>query len=327
MDFSSALLEPLECRLLLSGPALQGTRPDLASLPAAHRQGQALVQPALAAPPISHPRLRRAAPTPATFFDDFTYANASDAAMAAQGWQVRPASEDGLPGPVGAVWDPAGVSFAVDPSDNGSTVMHLAAQTAGTAASTRQVEVDSAARFGRGTYTARVRLSDQADFGPGVDQVNDAALFAIGPQTRGGYSEDDLEYLPLGGRGQPSASLFVTTWRTLKRSVERAVPGSLAGWHTLSFQVRPGGVWYYVDGRRVAAQRRSGRQAAMAISFNLWFLPEGLNSSLVPRGYSMDIDWVYFSTSLSLSPAGAVAAVDALKGQGIARQDNMPAAL
>lgn len=326
-----AAFEILEGRLLLSGQPLTGPPPAPGSAPAVTLDSSGVFPPAPADKPLSQRELRQSARlasrATATFFDDFTYDSPADSALSLSGWQIRPASEDGPPGPAGATWSPDGVSFVTDPDDGGNRLMTLTARTDGSAAGSQQVEVHSAEQFGEGTYIARVWLAAQADYGPSADQVNQAALFAISSDSQRPYTECDFEYLPLGGWGQPSASMFITTWRTQKRSNERAVPGSLSGWHTLAFQVTPRRVTYYVDGAVDAVQSRRGRVTPMAIAFNMWFLPQGLGQSALPRGYSMDIDWIYFSTSLSLSPAAAAAAVADLQAQGLPRQDTLPVAL
>src|SRR5206468_12328031 len=118
------------------------------------------------------------------------------------GWTVK--SGQGGPGVSGATWSPQDVTFV-------SGIMSLKLTTDGTAAGTKETEIQTSARkFRNGTYAARVKFNDTPAGGPDGDHVNQT-FFTFTPLNAPmdpNYAELDFEYLPNGGWGEPSDIMY-----------------------------------------------------------------------------------------------------------------------
>jgi hypothetical protein len=284
-----------------------------------------------------------AAPTPTTaaldpsigagtFFDDFEYADASDANIAARGWTLRTAA--GGPGAPGAAW--CCVSFATDAAGGGERVLQLNAATDGTTANTQQSEIFQRRKFYEGTYAARVLFTDDSVQGSGTDHVVEA-FFAITPLAFDfdpNYGEMDFEYLPHGGWGVTGPHIFWTTWETyradpfLADNISNNETGSQAGWRNLLIQVSggvaAGTVRYYVDGVKKAEHpARYYPETPLSVNFNLWFIA-GETEGVGLRRYVQQVDYFYYSGHEVLDQATVEARVAAYRAAGTRFTDTVP---
>jgi hypothetical protein len=263
-----------------------------------------------------------AAVSQVVLFDDFSYKKTSD--MPANGWILR--TKPGWPGVPGALWGPE--SFTLH---NG--VVRMTSSTDGKV--TRQSQLCHQRKYREGTYAARVRFTDTPTAGPDGDQVVET-FYMISPLKAPmdlDYSEIDFEYLPNGGWGHKSATMFGTTWETFRPHPEWHADNesgtkkqSYEGWRTLVAQVSDGKVRYFVDGQPLV--EHGGRvypEVMMSLNFNLWFIRDGLLPAGETRRYEEDIDWVYFNRAI-LTPAAVDAAVAALRKRGVKFRDTVPAA-
>ncbi|GGP77577.1 glycoside hydrolase family 16 protein [Saccharothrix coeruleofusca] len=260
-------------------------------------------------------------------FDDFNYAGHTDAKIAQRGWTVR--SGSGGPGLPNAQWVPSQVSF---PTVNGNKVLRLESSTNGSGA--KQTEVYHRRKFFEGTYAARVQFTDAPVRGVDGDHVVET-FFTITPLNRPmdpDYGEMDFEYLPNGGWGESSSTLFETTWETYQPdpwvadNIHSAQRRGFAGWHDLVIQVAGGRVKYYVDGALVADHGdKYYPETPMSINFNLWFIADGLVGGSGERAYQQQVDWVYFARNQVLSPAEVQSRVAGYRSSGVDHVDTVPA--
>jgi hypothetical protein len=257
-------------------------------------------------------------------FDDFTYTGPNDPNLAAHDWTVRTSS--GGPGVSGATWSANAISFPASTAAGGSHVMNLAASTDGTSGNTVQAEIDTTSqKFFQGTYAARVYFNDAPSTGPNGDHVNET-FYSITPDNSL-YSEDDFEYLPNGGWGGPSYSMYTTTWYSADAMdrVTNDTQGSLQGWHTLVETVLNGTVTYYIDGTQVfSSTGKYYPREAMTIDFNEWFIDGELAASSTPRTWNEQVGWVYYANGQSLTPSQVQANVSALQASGTSFTDSVP---
>jgi hypothetical protein len=266
------------------------------------------------------------------FFDDFSQGDIP--ALQRSGWIVR--DKPGHPGVEGAAWGADGIALVDDPARRGNRLLRLAARTDGSVPGTRHAQLCQARKFLEGTYAARVRFSDAPAQGPDGDVVVQT-FYAVSPLRfpfDPEYSELDWEYLPNGGWGDARTRLYGVTWQTVRIDPWTAYNQpyqafrSMDGWHTLVMQASGGRTRWFIDGQQV--DEHGGRNypvVPMAINFNLWFSPGGLlpgRSEL--RVYEQHVDWVYHAKDRVLSPAEVDAAVSALRAQGVAALDTVPAA-
>lgn len=267
------------------------------------------------------------------FFDDFSHRD--EAALRAAGWSLRDAA--GHPGVPGARWDPAAVTLADDPAAPGNRVLRLTARTDGTPDGTVQAQACHRRKLLQGTYAARVRFSDAPLAGADGDTVVQTFYAAAPPRFDFDpeFSELDWEYLPNGGWGHEKTRLYAVAWQTVRiepwqaHNAAAEAFGSFDGWHVLVMQVDATQSRWFVDGREVA--RHGGRNhpvVPMALSFNLWFSPSGLQpAGGAPRVWQQDVDWVLHAPGRSLAPAAVEALV---RQQRAAKQpfvDTVPAAV
>ncbi|GAA5085310.1 hypothetical protein HNP84_004871 [Thermocatellispora tengchongensis] len=262
-------------------------------------------------------------------FDDFSYTNSSDPRIGQRRWSVR--TNPGGPGIPGASWPASAVTF---PSiGTGNQALTLTATTDGTASGTSQAEMLHQRKFFEGTYAARVRFTDAPQSGPDGDNVVQT-FFTITPlafDLDPNYGEIDFEYLPNGGWGAQGPIMYMTTWETyrnepwLSDNTYTTVNQSMAGWHTLVFQVSGGNVTYYIDGQQVA--QHGGKyypETPMSINFNHWFINGGLNGSSTQRSYVQQVDWVYHAKNEVVAPTAVQGRVDAFRAAGTAWTDSVP---
>ncbi len=263
-------------------------------------------------------------------FDDFSYANADDAAIAAHHWTIR--TNAGGPGIPGASWPKENVSF---PSVGGSNkALQLTSSTDGTGAGTRQSEVLHQRKFLEGTYAARVYFTDAPDIGPDGDAVVET-FFTITPLDHDmdpSYSEQDFEYLPNGGWGEPSSILYTTSWETYQDEPWVAVNThteqrrSYAGWHDLVLQVANGQIRYFIDGELFATHGGDYYpETVQSVNFNLWFISGGQIGSSTPRTYTQKVDWFFHAKNEVLSPSQVTARVNGYRTAGTSWVDTVPA--
>lgn len=257
-------------------------------------------------------------------FDDFDYTGPNDPNLAAHDWTVRTSS--GGPGVSGASWSADAISFPASTAAGGSHVMNLAASTDGTSGNTVQAEIDTTSqKFFQGTYAARVYFNDAPSTGPNGDHVNET-FYSITPDNSL-YSEDDFEYLPNGGWGGPSYSMYTTTWYSADAMdrVTNDAQGSLQGWHTLVETVLGGTVTYYIDGTQVfSSTGKYYPREAMTIDFNEWFIDGELAASSTPRTWNEQVGWVYYVNGQSLTPSQVQANVSTLQASGTSFTDTVP---
>ena len=266
---------------------------------------------------------------PQIFFDDFSYAAADE--MPANGWGIR--AGGGWPGVTGASFHPENVSVIDYSSQPDNRFLRLTSYTDGTGENTSQTQLCHQRKYLEGTYAARVRFNDVPISGSDGDQVVQT-FYMITPYDKPldpDYSEMDFEYLPNGGWGGPSTTLYVTTWEKVQiepwnaDNVSNPSAGSLAGWHTLVAQVTGGTVRYFVDGALIAQHGGDYYpDAPMSINFNLWFIEGGLNGGNDVRVYQEDIDWVFHEAGASLMPDQVETKVNEFRNASIHFQDTVP---
>lgn len=263
-------------------------------------------------------------------FDDFAYDEKDE--MRKNGWILRDAP--GWPGIPGATWSADHITLEDDPERPGGKLVRMTASTDGTNAGTRQAQFCHARKYFEGTYASRVRFTDRTDAGgPMRDEVVET-FYQIAPQNGNldpQYSELDFEYLPAGGWGKKGSHLFVTSWETFQlepwKAYNQSTPrkGSVDGWHTLVLQVHGGKVNYFIDGQRIASHGgKNYPRVPMAMSYNLWFIREGLAPAGEERVYSEWIDWVYYEANTLLSPEEVEARVRSLREKGVCFNDTVP---
>jgi hypothetical protein len=257
-----------------------------------------------------------------TLFDDFSYTSSSDARLRQRGWEVR--SGGGGPG-VGTSWDPALVTFS-------GSIMSLGVTTNGTPGGTRQSQINTQRKFKDGTYASRVLFSDAPVSGPDGDHVVQT-FYTITPLRYDydpDYGEQDYEYLPNGGWGEPGNTMFLTSWETYRPdpwdavSTSTASRRSFAGWHDLTLQVMNGHMRYYIDGTLIADH--SGiyyPETPQLINFNHWLIDFGGLSSSATRQYRQQVDYVYFARDEALTPAQVNSRIAGLRSAGTTFTDNV----
>jgi hypothetical protein len=265
------------------------------------------------------------------FFDDFSHADLEG--LRAAGWTLR--QQVGHPGVPGARWDPEAISLWGDPGQPGSRLLRLSARTDGTAAGTVQAQLCQARKFLRGTYAARIRFANAPAFGQADDPIIQA-FYAISPLAHDldpSFSEVDFEYLARGGWGSPATRLYAISWQTVQIEPWHAFnqaherPGALTGWHQLTVQVEATRTRHFLDGRLLAEHgARNVPAVPMSINLSLWFSPGGLPGPVQgPRGWEMDLDWVFHAQDRMLSPAAVHQAVATLRGASVHLRDTVAA--
>jgi hypothetical protein len=258
---------------------------------------------------------------PNVMFDDFEYADRSDAALTQFGWTLK--SGSGAPGPINAIWSPNGVSFVDDAAgadaagDGASSHARLLRLTSSTQGLTTisQAEICHQFVFFEGTYAARVRFADTSFSGASTDQVVQAFFTISAPNTRdmgnAAYSECDLEYTPNGAWGYP-VGLWAVTWESydytdaqdIRNNLSILTNGSRQGWHILNIVVLGGNVVYTIDGANVATHGGVYYpESPMAICFNLWFSPGIADAGT--QAWVEDIDWVLHVKGENLTAAAS----------------------
>jgi hypothetical protein len=271
-------------------------------------------------------------PPAEVFFDDFSEPDL--AALRASGWVLR--TEAGHPGIDGARWDPSAIELVPDPEQPGNRLLRLNARTDGSGAGTVQTQLCQQRKFLAGTYAARVRFYDRPQSGSPGDPVIQS-FYAANPlrfDFDPEYSELDWEYVGQGAWGNDKPRIYSVTWQTARldpwTSYNQAHEemGALGGWHVLLMQVADGHTHWFMDGRKVAEHGgRNYPASMMAISFNLWFHPDGLlPAGAQPRAYREDVDWVFHARNTVLSPAEVDAQVQRLRRDGQAHLDTVPPA-
>jgi hypothetical protein len=251
------------------------------------------------------------------FFDDFSQPDL--AALQHDGWTLRTAR--GHPGVAGAAWGPDSVALVADPARRGNRLLRLTAQTNGTAEGTRQAQLCHERKFFRGTYAARVRFADTPAAGTDGDPVVQS-FYAVAPLRFDFdplFSEVDFEYLANGGWGAPETRLYTISWQTVRVepwlafNQQHETKRSFDGWHVLVMHVGEHHTTHFVDGRPL--NRAHGRNVPvqpMALAFNLWFSPAGLQPpSAEPRVWVQDVDWVMHAADRLLPPRDVQAQVGA----------------
>ena len=251
------------------------------------------------------------------FFDDFSQKDLD--ALRASGWVLRDGT--GHPGLPGARFSPG--QLALD-----AGLLKLKLSTDGTPANTTLAQLCAARKFLIGTTSARVRLRDT----PGSRDPIIQSFFLASPLKHDydpDFSEVDFEYLPHGGWGEPQTRLYGVSWQTVRidpwQSFNQSsvVPGSHHGWQLLTVQVEATLTRHYVNGRLMGVHTgRNVPSKPMAISFNHWLALGALAGS--PRDHQFDVDWVLHQAGQTLSPDAMQARADALRKQGVARQDTVP---
>ncbi|MFC6081819.1 cellulose binding domain-containing protein [Sphaerisporangium aureirubrum] len=263
-------------------------------------------------------------------FDDFNYAGADDAGITAHHWTVR--TNSGGPGVPGASWPKGNISF---PSvGTGNQALQLRAASDGTASGTQQAEFLHQRKFLAGTYAARVKFSDAPVSGPDGDQIVQT-FFTITPLAADldpNYSEQDFEYLPNGGWGEPSNIMYATSWETYRNepwlavNVHNEVRASYDGWHDLVLQVSGGTIRYYIDGTLFAEHGGDYYpETVQSVNFNLWFIGGGLVGSSTQRAYHQQVDWFYHAKNEVVPPSEVLSRVNGYRASSTRWVDTVPA--
>ncbi len=262
------------------------------------------------------------------FFDDFAYITRDE--MRANGWKLRDAP--GWPGVVGAVWSADHIELVEDPERPGGRLVQMTSATEGVEEGTRQSQLCHCRKYFEGTYASRVHFAHHPISGPGGDQIV-TTFYQISP-SRGDmdpdYSELDFEYLPFGGWGHKTATMFVTSWETFQLEPWKQLNNStqveddFSGWHTLVCQVMDGTVRYYIDSKLIG--EHAGKvypRIPMALSYNLWFIRGGLADTKEPRIYRQWVDWTFYADKALLSPEEVNREVERLRAEGVTYHDNV----
>jgi hypothetical protein len=269
-----------------------------------------------------------AAVTGKFLFDDFAYVEKDQ--MRKNGWILRDAP--GWPGVPGAKWSADHIELIDDPDRPGNRLVQMTAGTDGSFGNTRQAQFCHCRKYFEGTYATRVRFQDKPRGDNGGDQIVET-FYQISP-SKGDfdpqYSELDFEYLANGGWGTKGPTLFVTSWETFRLEPWKALnestrlAGSLEGWHTLVLSVKDGEVRYYLDGKQIA--KHGGKnypRIPMAMSYNLWFIREGLAPAGETREYIEWVDWAYYEDGVALTPAEVEERVRTLREAGTTFNDSV----
>jgi hypothetical protein len=264
-------------------------------------------------------------------FDDFSYTDANDTRINAHNWTIR--TNQGGPGIPGASWPKENISFPVVSGPN--KALQLKSVTDGTGSGTQQSEVLNQRKFLEGTYAARVKFSDAPVSGPDGDAIVET-FFTITPLNRDldpDYSEQDFEYLPNGGWGEPSSIMYATSWETYQNepwqavNVHNEVRQSYEGWHDLVLQVSGGTIKYYIDGALFA--EHGGiyyPETVQSVNFNLWFISGGQIGSSTPRTYVQQVDWFYHAKNEVVAPNEVVNRVNGYRTASTSWVDTVPGA-
>jgi hypothetical protein len=263
-------------------------------------------------------------------FDDFNYSGSDDPNITAHHWTVRTSS--GGPGVPGASWPKGNISFPA--ITTGNQALQLKAVSDGTAAGTQQAEFLHQRKFLEGTYAARVKFADAPVSGPDGDNIVET-FFTITPLAADldpNYSEQDFEYLPNGGWGEPGSIMYTTSWETYRNdpwlavNVHNEVRASYDGWHDLVLQVAGGQIKYYIDGALFAQHGDIYYpETVQSVNFNLWFISGGLVGSATQRAYVQQIDWFYHAKNEVVAPGDVVNRVNGYRSSSTRWVDTVPA--
>lgn len=263
--------------------------------------------------------------SPAVFFDDFkVYNTSSDQSLIDFGYEVS--DRTGGPGPGGCVWSKNNVAFVPNPENPADKLLRLTAATNGQGNNTVQAELLAPRQFLYGTYSARIKFSDAPAYGADGDQVVQT-FYTISPYTLANstdYGEMDFEYLPNGGWGKPTNTMWNTTWDTGSDRVTQATSQSFEGWYICSIQCSSSEVKYYINGSLVASH--SGKYVPttpMFLSFNQWFIDGVWAGGSSQRAYIQDVDWVYYAKDKLMTPAQTEANVNYYRNNSISRKDTV----
>ncbi|GEM_PF-281030 len=259
------------------------------------------------------------------FFDDFNiYDTSSDQALLDFGYEVS--DRTGGPGPGGCVWKKENVTFVADTDKPGNRLLRLTATTRGSGETTTQAELLAPRQFLYGTYAARIKFTNTPAYGPDGDQVVET-FYTISPwtlQNSPDYGEMDFEYLPNGGWGKSSMTMWNTTWETASIRESTATTRDFEGWHTCVIQATSTEVKYYVDGSLLATHGGIyPPETDMFLSFNLWFIDGVWAGGNDQRAYVQDVDWVYYSKDEIMAPAQAECNVEYYRRNLVTRKDTV----
>jgi len=255
------------------------------------------------------------------FFDDFTYSSPTDTALTTFGWSPRTGT--GAPGVM--TWKSSNITF----SNDGIMTLtgHITSTSGSGTADGAELDWDQYKML-YGTYAARVRYVDTPDAG-GCATVNEAPFWAMSDwnTTHGKdtYSEVDFEYLPCGGWGLPGPVQTFTTWlndSTSNGSIEKDMPGSWDGWHTVIFVVQAGQPVKWYDNNTLVSTANDAAytpRSPMQIIPQIWFIDNTVIST-----WHTDIDWVYYVKDTVMTGDQVTAAVNNLRNLGLARKNNLP---
>ncbi|WP_405010283.1 cellulose binding domain-containing protein [Kitasatospora sp. NBC_01539] len=276
-------------------------------------------------PPTNPPTTPPTDPNAPALFDDFSYTSSTEPAVQQHGWTVK--SGQGGPGVPGATWSPADITFS-------NSIMNMRLTTNGTAAGTKETELQSTAqKFKFGTYAARVKFDDTPTGGPDGDHVNQT-FFAFTPLNAPmdpNYGEQDFEYLPNGGWGEQSNIMYATSWETYNPDPWNAVNThtesriSYDGWHDLQITIDSNAITYYIDGQVFGTHGEPYLpETGQFIDFNHWLIDLNGQTSTTARSYDQQVDYVYFVKDQVLTPAQVAAKVTGYRTAGTTFTDTVP---
>ena len=276
-------------------------------------------------PPTNPPTTPPTDPNAPALFDDFSYTSSTEPAVQQHGWTVK--SGQGGPGVPGATWSPADITFS-------NSIMNMRLTTNGTAAGTKETELQTTAqKFKFGTYAARVKFDDTPSGGPDGDHVNQT-FFAFTPLNAPmdpNYGEQDFEYLPNGGWGEQGNIMYATSWETYNPDPWNAVNThtesriSYDGWHDLQITIDSNAITYYIDGQVFGTHGEPYLpETGQFIDFNHWLIDLNGQTGSTPRSYDQQVDYVYFVKDQVLTPAQVAAKVTGYRSAGTAFTDTVP---
>ncbi|WP_441245305.1 cellulose binding domain-containing protein [Kitasatospora sp. McL0602] len=255
-------------------------------------------------------------------FDNFHYSGFDDPALTAHGWQAR--TDQGGPG-IKDTWQPSDVSFPSEASAQGGQVLQLKASTDGTKAGTRQSELLSTdTNIFKGTFAARIFLSDKPTTGRNGDHLNESFFAISSGDTSQHYSELDYEYMPNGGWGVKDPDLDTTSWYSAKPPdrVTHALRTHLGGWHTFMVTSMNGVSTYSMDGKELfSSNGKYFPREAMGAHFSAWFVDLPFTG---PRSWDMRVNWFYYKADQAVSQADVQKAVDGFYATGTNYVNTVP---
>lgn len=281
------------------------------------------------------------------FWDDFSYQNSDDPAIASFGWDLM--NRNGWPGENAPVpYLKSNVAFDTDPEDGANTIMKLSTNNTNelSSRSFSRIQWDGF-EFFEGVFAARVKFSDV----PGIYQDGNIQTFYLinndevqnveDIDTDTIHAEIDFEYLDydVWGGGNFENAMHFTTWEsyvvnpwTTRNAHDSRKRGYTDRFYNLYVWVENGDqVRYLIDDgegniiHTKAEQNPSlsvypDRKMQIAFANWIWSNPnQPLGPSISERTATMEVDWVYHAEDATLSVEDVLARVASLKESSTGR--------